>query len=43
MAFLKTEDMDRRTMNTHLIIVRQPRKKWGEELVIGQSSRPDSV
>ena len=43
MAFLKTENMDRRTMNTHLIIVRQPRKKWGKELVIGQSSRPDNV
>ena len=43
MAFLKTENTDRRTMNIHLIIVRQPRKKWGKELVIGQSSRPDNV
>jgi hypothetical protein len=42
MAFLKTENMDRRTMNTHLIIVRQPCKKW-EELVIGQSSRPECI
>ena len=42
MAFLKTENTDRRTMNIHLIIVRQPRKKW-KELVIGQSSRPDNV
>jgi hypothetical protein len=32
-----------KAFNSHMIIVCQPRKKWGEELVIGQSSRPDNV
>jgi hypothetical protein len=30
-------------MDTHLIIVRQPRKKWGKGLVSGQSRRQDNV
>ncbi len=31
------------SFNPLLITVGQPRKKWGKELVIGESSRPDNV